>query len=206
MRKPAQKEQDPDRLEIVYRAPAELKADPKNARLHPESQIAELVSAINRFGFTIPVLIDENLTVRCGEGRWKAAQRLELEAIPTIQRKGLSEAQWRALSLADNRIALNSGWNTNVLAKTLAELDAAGEAIEGLGFGKDELTNLLGTEDPLADVLEVKEIETHEVGDRFWISIRGPLASQAVTIQRMTEALKDVEGVEVEQGTIELDF
>jgi ParB-like chromosome segregation protein Spo0J len=194
-----------DRLEIVYRKPSELKPNPKNARVHPEAQIAEIEASIRRFGYTSPVLIDEELTVRCGEGRWKAATRLGLEDMPTIMRKGLTAAQWRALELADNRIPLNSGWNPELLKASLAEIDEAGETLDGLGFKKDELKDLLGEDDPLA-ALEVKEIETHEVGDRFWISIRGPLAAQADAIKKIDEALAGIAGVEVEMGTIALDF
>ena len=99
----------PRELAIVYRSPSALKPDPRNARTHPKRQIEQLVRSIREFGFTNPVLIDEANVLIAGHGRLRAAKELGVETIPTIQLEGLSEAQKKALRLADNKIALKCG-------------------------------------------------------------------------------------------------
>jgi ParB-like chromosome segregation protein Spo0J len=192
-------------LEIVYRNPADLQRDPHNARTHSDAQVREIAGAIRRFGYTAPILIDEELRVRCGEGRWLAVQHLGLEQVPTIMRSGLTERQWRALALADNRIAMNSGWDAERLRATLDELRSEDEAeVEGLGFSKAELDELFG--EGSIDPIKVQEIATTDVADRFWITIRGDLQHQAEALRRLQEATRDLPGVEVELGTIGIDL
>jgi ParB-like nuclease domain len=83
----------------------EIKANPRNARTHSKAQIRQIAESIKAFGFGAPVLVDETLTLICGFGRLKAAERLNIAEIPAVQLLGLSEAQKRALALADNKIA-----------------------------------------------------------------------------------------------------
>ena len=112
-------------LELTLRPVASLSADPKNARTHSDKQVAQIGASIERFGFTNPLLIDEHGVVIAGHARLAAATNLGLDVVPVIVIGGLSEAERRALALADNKIALNAGWDEKLLAtelKFLADL------------------------------------------------------------------------------------
>src|SRR5581483_8031165 len=111
---------------------------------------------------------------------------------------GLSEAQYKALALALNKIPENSSWDGDVLAEILGDLQHEGEDVIGIGFSPKDIDGLLG--EPAA--IEVKEIETGPVEDEFWISIRGPLANQAAALKALEAAMKPFAGVSVELGTI----
>src|ERR1019366_9055299 len=100
----------------------EIKADPRNARTHSQAQIRQIAESIKAFGFGAPVLVDETLTLIGGYGRLKAAERLNISEIPAVQLLGLSEAQKRALALADNKIGDNAGWDRALLAIELPDL------------------------------------------------------------------------------------
>jgi ParB-like chromosome segregation protein Spo0J len=126
-------------LEINYRALGSIKINSRNARAHSDAQVAELAISIARFGFVNPVLIDKAGVLIAGEGRYRAARRLGLSHVPAIELSDLSDAQAQALGLADNRIALNSSWDDEILRSVLEGLGAAGEEIAGLGFDDNEL-------------------------------------------------------------------
>jgi DNA modification methylase len=122
-----------------------------NARTHSPEQVAQIAASIVEFGFVAPILIDERGEIIAGHGRLMAAQSLGLQTVPTIVRAGLTEAQKTALRLADNRIALNAGWDEALLAAELAKLQDAGEIDLALtGFASDEIDRLLAGLDPLA--------------------------------------------------------
>ncbi len=86
-----------------------IKPNPRNAHTHSKAQIRQIAESVKRLGFGAPVLVDETFTLIAGEGRWKAAELLGMGEIPAVQLLGLSEAQKRALALADNKIADNAG-------------------------------------------------------------------------------------------------
>ena len=109
-------------LILIYRSVGELTPDPRNARTHPKGQIEQLVRSIREFGFTNPVLIDEADVLIAGHGRLRAAKELGLSEVPTIRLEGLSDAQKKALRLADNKIALNAGWDLEILRLELEDL------------------------------------------------------------------------------------
>ncbi|BAR63630.1 hypothetical protein ACVMHR_010321 [Bradyrhizobium diazoefficiens] len=94
------------RIKIEYRPLGSLKLNPRNARLHSDNQVVEIARSISRFGFLNPLLVDSDGTIIAGEGRYLAARKLGLLEAPVIELTGLSEAQCRALALADNRIPL----------------------------------------------------------------------------------------------------
>ena len=106
-------------LELTQRAVGSLSNDPKNARTHSDKQLAQVGASIKRFGFANPILADEQGVVIAGHARLAAAINLGLDVVPVIVVGGLSEAERRALALADNKIALNAGWNENLLATEL---------------------------------------------------------------------------------------
>ena len=101
---------------------ADLTPNPRNARSHSRRQIAQIAQSIERFGFTNPILVDEVGTVLAGHGRLAAAESLGLETVPTVCIDHLTEVEKRAYVLADNKIALNAGWDTDLLASELGDL------------------------------------------------------------------------------------
>jgi ParB-like nuclease family protein len=105
-----------DRREIRLLSPRSLRAAKRNARTHSKKQIKQISNAILRFGWTYPIITDDNLQIVCGHGRWEAAKDLGLKNIPVLVLHGLSEVEKRALALADNKIAANAGWDRNLLA------------------------------------------------------------------------------------------
>ena len=132
-------------LEVRYRSPHGLRPDPGNARVHPKAQIAQLRASITQFGFTNPVLIDEASGVIAGHGRLAAALDLGLDQVPTIELAGLSEAQQRALRLADNRIALGARWDQDALKLELGALADLDVDLSLTGFGFKEIEVALAT-------------------------------------------------------------
>jgi DNA modification methylase len=106
-------------LQISERRVGSLQANPRNARTHDDKQVEQIAASIGRFGFTNPLLVDEHGVIIAGHGRLAAAIRLGLEAVPVIIIAGLSEPERRALALADNKLALNAGWNEEILAGEL---------------------------------------------------------------------------------------
>lgn len=130
-------------LAVEYRGLDSLVPYARNARTHSEAQVAEIAGSIREFGFVNPVLIAEDGTLIAGHGRVLAARQLGMETVPTISLTGLSETQRRALVLADNRIALNAGWDEALLALELSDLKEAGFDLGIMGFEDGELDRLL---------------------------------------------------------------
>lgn len=126
-------------LELEYRSVESLVPYANNSRTHDDSQIDKLVSSINEFGFTNPVLIDADGVLIAGHGRLLAAKRLGLKEVPCIPLGHLTESQRRAYVIADNRIALDSGWDQEALAKELEFLVGSEYEIELLGFDDGDL-------------------------------------------------------------------
>jgi DNA modification methylase len=136
---------------VEARAVASLLPYAGNARTHSPEQVAQIAASILEFGFVAPVLVDERGEIIAGHGRLLAAQSLGLETVPTIVRAGLTEAQKAAYRLADNRIALNAGWDEALLAAELAKLQEAGEVdLSFTGFAAEEIDRLLAGLDALA--------------------------------------------------------
>lgn len=144
-----------------------------NARTHNEEQVLQIAASIKEFGFTNPVLIDGENGIIAGHGRLMAAKKLGMEEVPTIELSHLSEAQRKAYILADNKLALNSGWDNDLLAIEFAELGALGFDLELTGFTLDEIDALTPEEIPpgLTDedsVPELPEEPVTKLGD-VWL-------------------------------------
>lgn len=135
-------------------APRDLRPDPDNARTHSKKQIAQVVAAIREFGFTNPILVDERGLVIAGHARLRAATELGLAQVPIIRIAGLSDARRRALALADNKIALNAGWDSDVLQLNL-EIISQEIDVEITGFSVGEVDVVLseGAADPDDDAI-----------------------------------------------------
>ena len=114
-----------------------------NSRVHSDEQVLQICSSIREFGFTNPVLIDEENGVIAGHGRLMAAKKLDMEKVPCIILAGLSEAQKKAYVIADNQHALTSTWNMEVLALEVEALQAEDFDLNILGFSDEELNNLV---------------------------------------------------------------
>jgi site-specific DNA-methyltransferase (adenine-specific) len=121
----------------------------KNSRTHSDAQVAQIAASIREFGFTNPVLIDEANGIIAGHGRVMAARKLKLTEVPCIRLSHLSDAQKRAYVIADNKLALNAGWDEAMLKLELADLKALDFDLDLTGFDTDEIDALLaekGTE------------------------------------------------------------
>jgi len=131
------------RLQIEYWPLDRLIPYARNARTHSPAQVAEIAGSIRAFGFSNPILVGEDADIVAGHGRLAAARKLGLTEAPVIVLRGLSDTQRRQLVLADNRIALNAGWDTEMLSLELADLSAIGIDLSILGFSSKELAAAL---------------------------------------------------------------
>jgi ParB-like chromosome segregation protein Spo0J len=131
------------KMEVTYIHPDRLRPYEGNARTHTPEQVAQIAASIKEFGFTNPIICDGGNTVIAGHGRLLAAERLGLDAVPVIRLTHLSERQRRALTLADNRIGLSSGWDFERLAVEIEALADADFDIDLLGFDEQEISALL---------------------------------------------------------------
>jgi ParB/Sulfiredoxin domain len=137
----------PSRLAVTYRAVNNLIPDPRNARTHPKRQIEQIKASIEAFGFTNPILADPNGHIIAGHGRLQAARAMGFSEVPTITLSGLSEIQKRALRIADNKIALNAGWDIEILQLELSELASLDVDIDPAltGFSTGEIDMILSS-------------------------------------------------------------
>jgi ParB-like chromosome segregation protein Spo0J len=119
----------------------------RNPRTHSEAQIAQIAASIAEFGFNNPILVDTKAGIIAGHGRLLAARKLGLTEVPVIVLDHLSEAQKRAYIIADNQLALNAGWDDELLRAELAALQAEDFNVGLIGFEDDELARLLANED-----------------------------------------------------------
>lgn len=147
----------------------------RNSRTHNDEQIAQIVASIKEFGFTNPILIGGDDVIIAGHGRLLAAQRMGLKEVPVIRLPHLSETQRKALVIADNKIALNAGWDEEMLALEMKELSELDFDLDILGFSEEELKELatFGDPDPepQTEEDEIPELPTEAVtkpGD-IWI-------------------------------------
>jgi len=139
----------------------------RNSRTHSETQVSKIAASIKEFGFLNPIITDGNNGIVAGHGRVMAAQKLGLDELPTIDAAHLSEAQRRAYVIADNRLALDAGWDDEMLRVELGDLDSQGFDLTLTGFDLDELANLFD---------KVPEGEGEDVeGDAYSRKIEAPI-------------------------------
>lgn len=147
-------------LKVVYRAVSELIPYARNARTHSDEQVARIAASIKEFGWTNPILIDGSKGIIAGHGRVLAARKLGLEKVPTIELSGLTEAQKRAYILSDNRLALDAGWDEEMLKLEFAELEKEGFELSKTGFSDEEIREMMADLDREVDGVE--DVETPE--------------------------------------------
>jgi hypothetical protein len=177
----------------------DLKPSRRNARTHQNKQIGQIRNSMLRFGWTYPILIDENHEIIAGFGRYQAAKHLGLRDVPVIVMTGLTKAEKRALALADNKIAANAGWDRAVLAAELGELaDLLPECdldIEIAGFEPAEIDSLMGDlvdpeQDPADEFPPSTEIPVSRSGDLWQLKEHQLLcgdATAAADLRRLME-------------------
>jgi hypothetical protein len=150
----------------------ELVPHARNARTHSEAQVARIAASIREFGWTNPILVDGGRGVIAGHGRLLAARKLGMAEVPVIELAHLSEAQKRAYVLADNRLALDAGWDEEMLRIELGDLREQGFDLGLTGFDAEEIGRLLvdaadGLTDP-DQVPEAPETPVSRPGD-LWV-------------------------------------
>jgi hypothetical protein len=129
----------------------------RNARTHSAEQVAQIAASIVEFGFTNPVLVDSSDGIIAGHGRLSAAQELGLKTVPVVVLDHLSERQRKAYILADNKLALNAGWDADLLRGELQDLAELDFDMPLLGWSEDELSDLLGDVEVLEEMPALKE-------------------------------------------------
>lgn len=146
----------------------------RNARTHSDEQVAQIAASMREFGWTNPILVDEEGGIIAGHGRLAAARKLGLDTVPTIRLEGLTKAQRKALVLADNKLAMNAGWDSEMLKLELSELSELGFSLEMTGFSLDEFKALTfdgnfmpGTEDEQGRLDQKAPVRCPECGHEF---------------------------------------
>nr|WP_308428912.1 DNA methyltransferase [Gemmobacter tilapiae] len=159
-------------LIVRYRPIAELVPDPQNARTHSKRQVEQIKASIAEFGFTNPILADAAGHIIAGHGRLLAAKAMGLDTVPVIDLEGLSDHQKRALRLADNKIALNAGWDMEILQGELAALTSMDISFDPVltGFSTGEIDVILkGQDDPDDEVIPAVPTKPRTRKGDIWI-------------------------------------
>jgi ParB-like chromosome segregation protein Spo0J len=131
----------------------------KNSRIHSDEQVAQIASSIKEWGFTTAVLVDESGSIIAGHGRLMAARKLGMASLPVMVAKGWSDAQKRAYIIADNKLALNAGWDNKLLALELGEIKDLGFDLDLIGYSAGEIAGLTFEEKDLYPDSSTQEID-----------------------------------------------
>ena len=155
----------------------------RNARTHSDEQVGQIAASIKEWGWTTPVLVDEDGSIIAGHGRTLAAQRLKMTEVPVMVAKGWSDAKKRAYVIADNKLAMNAGWDNEMLALELGEIGDLGFDLDLTGFTADEIAALTPEqiEPGLTDEDEVPEAPEAPVTVLGDVWLLGNIASCAAT-------------------------
>lgn len=177
----------------------QLRRNKRNPRTHSERQVRQIAKNIERFGWTQPILIDESGLILAGHARYEAALLLGLRRVPVIVVSGFSDAEKRALALADNKIAANAGWDCKLLAEELGELTKllpeVGLDLEITGFAAPELDSLLGdfaasALDPAHEMPSPKRKATSKPGDLWQLGPHQLLCGNARRLADVDAAVR----------------
>ncbi len=147
-----------------------LTPNPRNARTHSDKQVAQIAASIERFGWLVPIIVDEVDMIAAGHGRWLAAMTMCLREVPIIRASFLTDEDRRAFALAENRIAQLSGWDESILAEELTILFEGGYELEITGFSVADLDISVPVVAPLEaeDIPEPEGNTVSRVGD-MWL-------------------------------------
>ena len=130
-------------MDIINKKISDLNPYENNSRTHSEEQITQIINSIKQFGFTNPILIDQDNNIIAGHGRLIAVKQMEWEEVPCIAVSNLTQNQLKALNFADNQIALNAGWDLAKLTTEIKGLKEDNFDLTSLGFNNLELSNFL---------------------------------------------------------------
>jgi DNA modification methylase len=167
----------------------------RNSRTHSDAQVQQIASSIKEFGFTNPILIDESNGIIAGHGRLLAAQLLKIKSVPCIRLGYLSESQKRAYVIADNKLALNAGWDDELLSLELRDLQLNDFDLSLTGFNEDELAKLLveaveGQTDP-DDVPDVQETAITVLGDIWTLGRHRLMCGDSTSIDSVSNLMPE---------------
>ena len=169
----------------------------KNSRTHDDAQVAQIAASIKEFGWTNPILIDGDKGIIAGHGRLMAARKLKMDKVPVIELNGMTEAQKRAYVIADNRLALNAGWDNAMLTIELKDLEDEGFDLSLTGFDQDELDALLNPIEPttgLTDedaVPDVPEEPKTKLGDIYILGNHRLMCGDSCSVTDMEKLVND---------------
>lgn len=174
-----------------------LVANPRNPKRHPPEQLKRLAASIREFGQPRPILVrKENHMIIAGHGVWEACANAGLTEVD-CRIWDVDQRTADAFMVGDNQLATLGRDDTDQIRELLIEFGM--EDPESIGFSVEDVDKLINA---VVDDIEVVEIDTATVDDRFWISVRGPLKDQATALARLQEAMKDLSDVQVDLGTI----
>lgn len=189
-----------DKREIEYVALDKLTPYARNSRTHSAEQVKQIAASIREFGFTNPVLIDDDETIIAGHGRVLAAQHLQLTDVPCIRLGYLTETQRRAYVIADNKLALNAGWDEQLLKLELEELHLDGFDLGKIGFGADEMSAVLGLSN--AEFGDESSIYTHKVqAPTYTPTGEKPSFNEIVNRERHDELIAEINSSNADDET-----
>ena len=183
-------------MKITQKKVTELIPYVNNSRTHSDEQVAQIAASIKEFGWTNPILIDGTNGIIAGHGRLLAARKLGHKEVPTIELSELTETQKKAYIIADNRLALNAGWDNEMLTIELNDLLADGFALEMLGFDPKELDALLEPEviEGLTDedaVPEVPDEPTTKLGDIYQLGNHRLMCGDSTSIDAVDKLMPE---------------
>jgi len=181
-------------VKITQKKVTELIPYVKNSRTHSDEQVAQIAASIKEFGWTNPILIDGDNGIIAGHGRLLAARKLGHKEVPTIELKDLTETQKKAYIIADNRLALNAGWDNEMLTIELNDLLADGFALDILGFDPKEIAALLEPEvvEGLTDedaVPDVPEEPKTRLGDIYQLGNHRLMCGDSTSIDAVDKLM-----------------
>tara|TARA_R100000329_G_C7614991_1_gene218292 strand:- start:1125 stop:2411 length:1287 start_codon:yes stop_codon:yes gene_type:complete len=184
-----------EKREIKYIATSKLTPYIRNSRTHSDEQVAQIVASITEFGFTNPILVDDKGLIIAGHGRLQAAQRMGLKEVPTIDVGYLSESQKKAYVIADNKLALNAGWDFDMLKVEFEDLMEDDFDLSLLGFEQKEINDILSVQiDGLVDKDQVPEIEDDPIskpGDVWILGEHRLMNGDSTAIDAMDKLMGD---------------
>jgi DNA modification methylase len=185
-------------LHIDYRAVESLIPYARNAKQHPEAQVAQIAASIREFGWGAPILVDGQSNVIAGHGRLLAARKLGMTEVPVIALEHLTDTQRRALILADNKIGENASWEDELLGLELADLKDAGFDLGLTGFSSEEWEALIAgpetTQEGLTDEDAVPEVGDEPIakpGDLWLLGDHKVLCGDATNLEHYQALLGD---------------
>ena len=185
-------------MEIIYKKVDELIPYVNNARTHSKEQINQICASINEYGFTNPILIDEKGMIIAGHGRLMASKQLEMEEAPCIELKGLTEAQKKAYIIADNKMALNAGWDEELLKLELENLKELDFDLDLTGFDTSELDAILDSELKEQEIIEdevpdVPEEPKAKLGDIYQLGNHRLMCGDSTNEEDVSKLMNGVE-------------